>query len=356
MDSYNTVLYNASTGVFVRELVQRGLILISLVPLIYGIIGFNTFILFYISTFCIIGFLMIGFIAWRGELKLNLSFRSMGKTMVRAMAWISAFGFFTGLTNEVVLQVNNILVNEFYDEAQTGIYVTNFFFATLILIPSRGLNKIAPTMISDAFKSRNLADIDRIQFKSTLNQLLIALLIFIGLYINLANIYQILPPAYAIGGWVIMLTGLANVVQMGGGVGSAILAFSGYYRFNTYLSIVQLVLLIGLNLLLLPYLGITGAAMATLISAILINLIKYLIIKKKFNIQPYSKKHLLIFLIAMLCVGINELIPIQSNYLVDIVIRSLVVALAYIVANYFLKTSTQLNDNLNKALRMLRIR
>lgn len=211
-------------------------------------------------------------------------------------------------------------------------------------------------MISDAFKEKQIEQIATIQFKSTINQQLIGILIFIGLCINLPNIYQILPESYAVGSGVIIYTGLANVVQMTAGVSNAIIGFSAYYRFNTYLALLQLVLLVLLNLILLPILGITGAAVATFISILILNLIRFVILKVKFQIQPYQKRHLWVFGTGILCLGINELIPSVDQYLFDIVLRSSIITAAFVLSNYFLKTSYQLNDTLNKALGVLRIR
>ncbi len=355
MDNYNTVLYNASTGVLLRELGLRLLGLFALIPLILGLIDFKFFSQLFVGTYIVAAFLMVGFIIWRGEFHLNLDFKTIEKSMVRAMAGISIFGFLTGLTNVAVLQVNNILINEFYDEAKTGIFVTNFFFATLILLPSRGLNKIAPTVISDAFKNGDIETVNRIQYKSTINQQLIAVLLYVGLYINLSNVYEILPESFAIGSWVIVICGLANVIQMTGGVSSAIIGFSQHYRINTYLSILQLFLLISLNVILLPGYGITGAAWATLLAMLVLNVLKFLILRAKFDIQPYSKKHFIVMLTAIVCIGVDALIPTQSHFIVDILTRSIPVAIIYTGLNYILKTSRQLNDNINKSLRLLRI-
>ena len=354
MDSYNTVLYNASTGILLREFGLRMLLLISLIPLIYDLINFDQFAHLYTATFFIIALLLIAFVVWRGECHLNFRFDRFERQMIKAMASISFFGLITGFNNVAILQVNNLLIDQYYDEAQTGIYVTNFFFATLILLPSRGLNKIAPTLISDAFKKRDLKSIERIQFKSTINQQLIAVLLLVGLYINLPNVYRILPESFAIGSWVIILTGLANVIQMTSGVSSAIIGFSDFYRYNTYLSIMQLVLLVGLNVLLLPSLGITGAAASTLFAVAVLNIIKFLILKLKFSIQPYGKKHLLVIGIAILCIGINLIIPDQPQLLVDILLRSMVVSIIFVGLNYLLKTSRQLNDTINNSLNRLR--
>ena len=356
MDNYNTVLYNASTGVLLREFGLRVLMLLALIPLIYNLINFEQFAQIYVAAFSVIALFLIAFIIWRGECHLNFRFRVLERQMIRAMASISFFGFLTGLNNVAILQVNNILIDLYYDEAQTGIYVTNFFFAALILLPSRGLNKIAPTLISDAFKINNLQAIRIIQYKSTINQQLIALLLLVGLYINLHNIYKILPESFAIGSWVIILTGLANLIQMTGGVSGAIIGFSNYYRFNTYLSVMQLVLLVCINMVLLPLLGITGAAVATLSIVAILNIFKFLILKRKFNIQPYNKKHLMAIGTALLCIAINILIPEQSHLIVDILARSIIISIAFVGANYFLKTSDQMNNTINNTLIRLRIR
>lgn len=356
MDNYNTVLYNASTGVLLREFGLRVLLLLSLVPLIYNLINFEQFAQIYVVTFSIIALFLIAFVVWRGECHLNFRFHTIERHMIRAMASISFFGFLTGLNNVAILQVNNILINLFYDETQTGIYVTNFFFATLILLPSRGLNKIAPTMISDAFKNNDLKAIRNIQYKSTINQQLIAMLIMVGLYINLHNVYKILPESFAIGSWVIILTGLANVIQMTGGVSSAIIGFSNYYRLNTYLSVMQLALLVLMNIVLLPLLGITGAAVATICTVLILNMFKYLILKRKFNIQPYNKKHLFAIGTALLCLAINTMVPKLSHLMVDIMTRSILISIVYVGANYFLRTSDQMNNAINNTLLKLKIR
>jgi len=355
MDNYNTVLYNASTGVLLREFGLRFLMLLALIPLVYGVINFEQFARLYAGSFILIAILMILFVIWRGECHLNFRFRTIERNMMKAMAGISVFGFITGLTNVAILQVNNILISEFYNESQTGIYVTNFFFATLVLLPSRGLNKIAPTMISDAFKNEDIDLIGRIHNKSTINQQLIGMLIFIGLYINLPNIYQILPESFAAGSWVIVLTGLAYVIQMTGGVGSAIIGFSELYRINTYLSILQLGLLVTLNILLLPGFGITGAAWATLIAIMVLNILKFVVIKKKFRIQPYNSKHLVALGVALFCLVIETLIPTLDQFILDILVRSSLITIIFVGINYMLKTSEQLNDNINKTVRLLRI-
>lgn len=356
LDNYNTVLYNATTGILLREFVLRTITAVFLLPLIFKWMGFETYVYLYVGAFCLITLMLLLFLIWRGEFHLRPTHMLWDRTMLKSMAGISFFGMITGLNTVLILQVNNILIDQFYDEAMTGIYVTNFFFATLILLPSRGLNKIAPTIISNAFKSSDMDTIQRVHYKSTINQMLIALLLFLGLFINLHNIYRILPESFAVGQWVIILVGLANVIQMAGGVSSAIIGFSAYFRYNTYLTVAQLVVLVAINLVLLPSWGITGAAMGSLAAIVVLNFAKFLILKAKFRIQPYRFKHLLGLLVAILCLGINYIIPNQSGLVADILLRSTVISIIFVGLIYILKISQELDAYVNKTLEKLKIR
>ena len=107
---------------------------------------------------------------------------------------------------------------------------------------------------------------------------------------------------------------------------------------------------------LLPILGITGAALATLGSILTINFLKFIFLKVKFNIQPYGFKHLLTLLVAAICIGINSLIPEQPQLLWDIILRSAIITLVYVGLNYFLKISEEMNNAINKTFEKLRIR
>ncbi|MDH3709150.1 MAG: polysaccharide biosynthesis C-terminal domain-containing protein [Cyclobacteriaceae bacterium] len=356
MDNYNTALYNASTGVFLREFVLRIVMLGFFMLFIWQIVDFGSYAYLYIGSFTLIALLMMAFIIWRGEFLVKPTPRLWNKTLLKAMAGISFFGLLTGLNNVVILQVNNILIDAYYNEAMTGIYITNFFFAALILLPSRGLNKIAPTIISNAFKSRDLDTVHQVHYKSTINQMVIGLLLFVGLYINLHNVYRILPESYAIGSMVIIYTGMANLVQMLGGISSSIIGFSDYFRYNTYLTVIQLIILVILNLLLLPSWGITGAALATLGAILVINVLKFVFLKIKFDIQPYRIKHLLGLITAAICLGINYFLPELPQLIPDILMRSAIITVIYVSLSYLLKISPEMNHAINKTFEKLRIR
>ncbi|MGI9541790.1 MAG: polysaccharide biosynthesis C-terminal domain-containing protein [Cyclobacteriaceae bacterium] len=349
VDTYNVVLFNSTTGIFLREFALKVLMLVAFIPLIYAKINFDRYAVYYVCGYALIAFLLIMYTLASGQLHLKPNFQLFDRDLVRKMVSISLFGLIMGFGNIAIISIDNIMINWYFDEAATGIYATNFLFAILVLMPSRGVNRIAPAVISDAFNDNRLQDIKELQSKSSLNQLIVSLFIFMGLAINMENIYQILPASYRAGYWVILFIGLANIIKMGGGVSTAVIGFSDHYKFNTYFMALLLGLLIMTNILFIPIYGIMGAALASLVSVTIFEAVKFMFLKFKYGIQPYSLRHLKAIMVAVTAGGIVYFIPVINPFLIDILVRGAVFSLLFIPAIYYLYISEDINkiiDNL----------
>ena len=143
------------------------------------------------------------------------------------------------------MQIDAIMVNSFMDSSAVGIYVITFYFGTLVFIPARALNKIAPTLISKAYKENNRDTIKDIYYKSCGNLFLIGILIFLGLMVNLDNVFNIIPRSYEDGKFVIVLIGLANLIKMAGGTNDSIIIYSKYYKTSTVFYLILGILIVG---------------------------------------------------------------------------------------------------------------
>jgi hypothetical protein len=77
-----------------------------------------------------------------------------------------------------------------------------------------------------------------------------------------------------------------RVVDMGTGVSGQIIATSTFWRFDFITGLILLVIMLPLNWLLTQQLGLIGPAVANLIAFSIYNLIRYLFLLRKFNMQP----------------------------------------------------------------------
>jgi hypothetical protein len=113
------------------------------------------------------------------------------------------------------------------------------------------------------------------------------------------------------------------------------------------------ILIVFFNFLLIPIYGITGAALAALISKLIYNLVKYGFLYKKYRFQPFDRNYVWLILIGLFAYYASTFLPPFSNYIADIVIRSALISMLFTVPVYFLKISDDINARIEQSLRLI---
>lgn len=353
-DTYNKVLYDTVLGTFLKEFLQRLLILGSLLLYYFNIIDLHVFVIAYVIAFLIPTLILLLTLIKRGEISFKIRMEYLSKTILKEMLSICIFSFISGLGGLAIVHIDSLLVNKFMGISMTGIYATTFFFGTLVLIPSRPLIKISTTVVADSWKERNIENIKLIYKKSCINQSTIGLLIFIGLWINIHNIFKILPPEFEIGKYVIFFIGLANLIEMNAGVSGIIIGTSKYYRYNALFISVFLLLIIGLNYIFIPLYGLAGAAFATTLSKLLYTLLRFVFLKIKFKMQPYNYKFLILLAIGLISYFAAYFLPEMNNFILDIIVRSLIVTIVFGILILLFNVSVDINNLYKTTISKLR--
>ena len=356
LDNYYKVLYNAIIGTALKDFVQRIFILITLLLFFYNYINFATFVLLYVCCYAIPLILISIFLVYEKEVYLKPQLSFISRDLKRSMFSVSFFGIIVGFSNMAILNIDSIMINQLLDLSSTGVYGITFFFGTLIIIPSRALKKISSVVLADAWKGNNLKIIDDIYKKSCLNQFIFGLLIFIGIWANIDNVFEILPKQYEPGKYVIFFIGIANLFDMLAGVSGTIIVTSKDYRYLTWFMLFLLVLLIITNIIFIPIWGMTGAAIASMFSALIYALCRYLFLFVKYKMQPYNLKFIIIILIGLLVYFIGTVIPHFNNFIIDIIVRSVSMLILYSLPVYFLKLSPDINSRVKVYLEFIKFK
>lgn len=356
LDNYYRVLYNAIIGIVYKEIVQRALILIVIFAYFFNLIDFHLTIILYVIALTSPTFFLVFSIARSGQFHLKPDFGFIDKNLRKQFIDVSLFGMITTFSSMLVLNIDVIMVDRFLGLSAAGIYTVTFFFGTLILVPYRTMIKISAVIIADAWKSNNLALIKNIYKKSSLSLSVFSFLLFIGIWGNIDNVFHIIKSDYLPGKYVILFIGLANLLDILLGVNTQIITNSKYYRYVAYFLIFFALLLVLSNLLLIPAYGIVGAAIASLISKFIYNLIKFIFVYQKFKLQPFTQKHIYLILITSAAYYISTLMPPLSNFIIDILIRSGLIFILFVIPVYFLNISEDINDKVNQVMLRLKLR
>jgi O-antigen/teichoic acid export membrane protein len=356
LDHYYKVLFNAVIGVFLKELLQRILILVCVILYYFKLINFGEFVLLYIGCFALpTGLIILSLISIR-QFSLRPQLNFMTKDMVRTMASMSLFGIISASTGVITINIDRIMIDKILGLSSTGIYTTMFFFGTLVILPSRPLLKISSALIADAWKNNDMDKLQMLYSKSSLNQIIIGLFILIGLWVNINNIYKVEPSAYETGRYVVLFIGIAYLIDMAIGVNTAIVAFSKYYRLSAVYMVIWVTLIVLFNLYLIPRFGIVGSALAMVFSKLIVNTLTVLYVYLKFGMQPFSYKFLLILLTGGVAYLAGYFIPEFNNFILDFLIRSSVVTLIYGALVLSLRLSDEINQNFQRILVMIHLR
>ena len=107
-----------------------------------------------------------------------------------------------------------------------------------------------------------------------------------------------LQPAYDQAMPVFLYLGLWRIVDMGTGVNSQIIGTSTLWRFEFLTGMILLAITLPLNYILAKKMGVVGPAIATLISYVIYNVIRYIFLLKRFGLQPFNYKTGLTLLLA----------------------------------------------------------
>jgi len=135
---------------------------------------------------------------------------------------------------------------------------------------------------------------------------------------------------------------LMRVVDMGTGVSGQIIATSTSWRFDFVTGVVLLVITLPLMWILTMQLGLIGPAVANLIAFSIYNLIRYLFLLRKFNMQPFTIKSLLAIVVALGCYGVCYFLLNDKSGIQWLVIRSILFIGLFFSGTYWLNLSPDL--------------
>jgi O-antigen/teichoic acid export membrane protein len=352
-DTYYRVLYNAVKGIIYKEIVQRILILVAIIPYYYNIFDFPQTVLLYCFAIISPGLLLFASLIYNKKLHINPDFKFIDRSLRNEMISVGFFGIVASFSGVISMTIDTIMVEKYLGLSAAGIYSITFFFGTLILVPIRTMGKISSVVISDAWKDNNLSIIDDIYKKSSISLSVIGVLLIIGIWGNINNVFHIITDSYLPGKYVILLIGLANLADILTGVSPQILLYSKHYRYFSYFLISYVIIFIIANIILIPIFGLIGAAVATLISKILYNFIKFIFLYKKYKLQPFTYKTVLLYLIGGFAYILSTLLPEFSNFIVDIIFRSLLITVAFIIPVYYFNISEDISERIDVYVRKI---
>jgi len=355
LDIYYSALNNSVHGTWLREVFQRVLIILMIGLYYFDLLSFHQFVLSYIAAISVPTFYILYTLIREGQFNLHFDLKFLDKDLLRSVGAMSLFSILNGFSVIMIQNVDVIMINKMLGLEAAGVYAIVFFFGIAVSLPARSIYKIANVAAAEAWKNDDRKTLKDIYEKSCLTLFVIGSFLFLGIWLNIGNIMQIIGLDYLSGKWVIFFIGLGCLLDMATGANSSLMGTSKYYKVQSYLLLILVVVLVALNLVLIPLWGLTGAAISSAAALGLLNLMRFLFLWIKYDLQPYNLRFVYVILIGVVSFAISYAIPVKFHFILDILIRSTVFSLLFLLPVYFFRISDDLNKTADHFLKMLKI-
>lgn len=332
LDAFTRSFIKIAVPTFFREVVLRLLLTILVGSYLFGWLDFYQLMwgLADIYLFTLLG--MLVYMIRNGMFKLSFNWRPLSSAFRKEYIRYSLITLLGTAGAILIMKIDSLMVSSMIGLDANAIYAIGFSIAVVIEMPRRAVSQVVMPVIAEKFALNQTKEIDALYKNVAVNQLLLCLLIFLGIWINIDNLYHFVPnrEVYQAGKWVVLLIGLGKLCDVLFSVNGEIIVFSRFYIFNITSTLVMCVLVVVLNLLMIPLWGIEGAALSSLLAMFFYNLIKYMYVKKRLGFDPFSWDIAKIVLLGLLVYGVDYLmIPTFAPVLLDIFLRSGLLVLLY---------------------------
>lgn len=323
---------------FLRETGFRLFTTILIALFVFNLLNFDLFIKLFSFSFLVTTVLLGISLAKNGHLHFTFNVSRVTKKFRPKMITLAAFVFSGQVIYVLSTVMDGIFIASILGE-QLAIFAFSSYIANLIQIPQRSMTSITLPALAQAWKDKNMQEINRIYKRTSINLLLAALFIFGGIWLNIKDALPLLNirPEYVAGLPVIFILSISRTIDAGTGVNSQIIMTSTQWKFEFLTGVLLLSISLPLNYVLIKKFGIEGSAYANLVAFIIYNAVRYIFLWKRYNLQPFSIKTVLAVVTGIIAYFISYYAFNSMTGWMGIIIRSSLFTLLFIAGVFALK-------------------
>ncbi|MBC7523274.1 MAG: oligosaccharide flippase family protein [Flavobacterium sp.] len=274
---------------------------------------------------------------------------------VKDLIYYSLFIIVSGGVAVMLIDFDKVMIAKYLHVSQNALYSVAIFISTVISVPSRAMTQIVAPITAKLMVQNKHEELNDLYKKSAINLQIIGGFIMMLIFLNIKELYHLIPKDYSGGIWVVFMIGISKFYDVLLGNNNSIIVNTKHYRTVLLFGIITVALMIILNMIFIPLYGIEGSAFATLITVLIYNTIKLLFVVKKMNLYPFTIKTVYSLAIITVCFLIFYFWDFPFHFLINIILKSALISIFYIVAHYKLRISQEVNEVIDNLIKKLKI-
>jgi len=329
LDSYTKSLFHTSFSSFLTDILQRLLLVSSALLYGAGYLSFNGFVLAYLASYATVAALLLGYLAVIGELHLRPTRAVLRVRPVGELVRFGSFALLGNISGTLLVTIDSLMLGT-HSFADAGIYSIALNISTALAVPFRALYKTAYPLIAEYWKEGATDKMLDFYRRTTRLNTALGAYLALGIGLNLPFIYALIHrPEYAAGTLAVLLLLAGRLTDGITGVNGLIVVTSPRYRYDLLFNVGLAVLIIGLNALLIPRLGLTGAALSNALALASINLVRTWFVWRSYGWQPFDRRIVYILGLAGGAAFVAWVLPMPANSWLALLLRGGVLTALY---------------------------
>lgn len=234
----------------------------------------------------------------------------------------------------LILWLDSLLIGVFRTPGEVAIYTTSTRCVLLANFVTIAITQAVTPQIGEFVTRREMGRAEGVFRTATVWGILVTWPLLLILAIFAPVVLRIFGPVYTQGQPAVVILALSMMVAVACGPVDWVLLMAGRSSWNLVNTAVALGLNVGLNLLLIPRLGIVGAAIAWAVSIIVNNVAPLVEVMTFSRIDPFGPGYRLVSVAALVCFGAPGVFfsLVLAHPVHALVVSAILGCLAYVVA------------------------
>ena len=257
----------------------------------------------------------------------------------------------SGSVANLLLDGDKLMLNQYMKIENIAYYSVATYIALVISVPSRAMHQIVYPITAKLMHEDKYDELNNLYKKTSINLQIVGGFVMLGIFVNINQLYEIVPEEYRGGIPVVFMIGLSKYFDLILGNNNAIIFNTKYYKMVLYLGLGLVVLTVILNMIFIPIFGIIGSAFATLLSITFYSLAKLLFVVKRLHLYPFTKQTIHSLVLTFILFMLFYFWEFPFHPLISILLKSIIVTILYVYLNYKFSISVEINQVINNILK-----
>ena len=331
-NSYCLALLRSVFPTFLNDIIVRLLFVAVIFLHFFGYLSLDRFLMAFCMIYALQALVMLIYTYAVDRPSLVPDFAHFQQEIgLRSILRYGAIITFTAINSVSLKYIDSIFVGSISIK-DVAIYSVAAFIGLIIEIPLNALERIANPVIAHAMVTKDMTAIGTIYQRSARFLFLLGGWMFVIVILNVRDLLSLLPEGFSLGWPVAMVIAAGALINMATGINYPILVNSDRYIYGSVFLVALLAITVVGNWLLIPRIGMMGAAITACLANAVFNGLKFEFIRRRFGLQPFDGRTARIALVIVSSILLVIFIPLFFHPIANMILRTILASSLFLFA------------------------